>query len=88
MHDLESFSWLLFWICIHFDGPKMDRVISRFDKWNYVDTDERVEAQCCIEGEDVHENDYQLVHAALLDPCAADEQPSEGSRLWGQAVET
>ncbi|KAK4245137.1 hypothetical protein C7999DRAFT_43326 [Corynascus novoguineensis] len=43
MHDLESFFWVLFWICIHFDGPKKDRVVSRFDKWNYVDTDERAE---------------------------------------------
>ncbi|KAK3934817.1 hypothetical protein QBC46DRAFT_358716 [Diplogelasinospora grovesii] len=43
MHDLESFFWVLFWICIHFDGLKKDRVVSRFDKWNYVDTDERAE---------------------------------------------
>ncbi|KAH8743581.1 hypothetical protein F5883DRAFT_40734 [Diaporthe sp. PMI_573] len=43
MHDLESFFWVLFWICIHFDGPTKDRVVSRFDKWNYVDTDERAE---------------------------------------------
>ena len=43
MHDLESFFWVLFWICIHFDGPKKDRVVPRFDKWNYVDTDERAE---------------------------------------------
>ncbi|KAK3382005.1 hypothetical protein B0H63DRAFT_495420 [Podospora didyma] len=21
MHDLESFFWVLFWICIHFNGP-------------------------------------------------------------------
>jgi len=21
MHDLESFFWVLFWICIHYDGP-------------------------------------------------------------------
>ncbi|KAK4197016.1 hypothetical protein QBC40DRAFT_342334 [Triangularia verruculosa] len=43
MHDLESFFWVLFWICIHFHGPKTDRVVPRFDKWNYVDTDERAE---------------------------------------------
>ncbi|KAL2175530.1 uncharacterized protein P884DRAFT_286564 [Thermothelomyces heterothallicus CBS 202.75] len=43
MHDLESFFWVLFWICIHFDGPKKVRVVRRFDKWNYVDTDERAE---------------------------------------------
>jgi hypothetical protein len=43
MHDLESFFWVLFWICIHCDGPKKDRVVARFDQWNYVDTDERAE---------------------------------------------
>jgi hypothetical protein len=43
MHDLESFFWVLFWICIHFDGPTKNRVVPRFDKWNYVDTDERAE---------------------------------------------
>ncbi|KAK4133632.1 hypothetical protein BT67DRAFT_382143 [Trichocladium antarcticum] len=43
MHDLESFFWVLFWISIHFHGPREDRVVPRFDKWNYVDTDERAE---------------------------------------------
>ncbi|KAH6838333.1 hypothetical protein B0I37DRAFT_449739 [Chaetomium sp. MPI-CAGE-AT-0009] len=43
MHDLESFFWVLFWICVHFDGPKKDRVVSRFDKWRYIDTDKRAE---------------------------------------------
>jgi hypothetical protein len=34
---------VLFWIYIYFDGPTKDRVVSRFDKWNYVDTDECTE---------------------------------------------
>ncbi|KAJ2985587.1 hypothetical protein NUW58_g5449 [Xylaria curta] len=25
MHDLESFFWVLFWICIHYNGPGMGR---------------------------------------------------------------
>ena len=34
-HDFESFFWLLFWICIHYNGPnKESRVVERFDKWN------------------------------------------------------
>ena len=38
MHDLESFFWVLFWICIHYDGPDdKARVIPRFEKWNYVE---------------------------------------------------
>jgi hypothetical protein len=40
MHDLESFFWVLFWICIHYDRPSKERVVSRFEKWNYVDTTE------------------------------------------------
>ena len=40
MHDLESFFWVLFWICIHCKGPGESRVVQQFDKWNYVDTEE------------------------------------------------
>ncbi|EEY24042.1 conserved hypothetical protein [Verticillium alfalfae VaMs.102] len=40
MHDLESFFWVLFWICIHYTGPDEGRVVARFDKWNYFDTEE------------------------------------------------
>jgi hypothetical protein len=40
-HDFESFFWVLFWICIHYNGPnKKGNVIERFDKWNFVDTEE------------------------------------------------
>ncbi|KAI1932033.1 hypothetical protein LOZ66_006950, partial [Ophidiomyces ophidiicola] len=40
MHDLESFFWVLFWICIHYEGPGKGRVVKRFEKWNYMDTEE------------------------------------------------
>ncbi|EXM12386.1 hypothetical protein RAB80_014575 [Fusarium oxysporum f. sp. vasinfectum] len=40
MHDLESFFWVLFWICIHYDGPDKSRTVSQFDKWNYADMEE------------------------------------------------
>ncbi|KAM0584291.1 hypothetical protein ACHAP6_007485 [Verticillium nonalfalfae] len=40
MHDLESFFWVLFWICIHYNGPDESRVVPRFDKWNFVDPEE------------------------------------------------
>ncbi|KAF2007867.1 hypothetical protein P154DRAFT_550100 [Amniculicola lignicola CBS 123094] len=39
MHDLESFFWVLFWICIHYSGSQ-ERVVPRFDKWNFADTEE------------------------------------------------
>lgn len=34
MHDLESFFWVLFWICIHYDGPNNARTTD-FDEWNF-----------------------------------------------------
>ncbi|TWU76319.1 hypothetical protein ED733_005849 [Metarhizium rileyi] len=43
MHDLESFFWVLFWICIHYNGPDDSRIVQRFEKWNYVDTEELAE---------------------------------------------
>uniref|UniRef100_A0A8H7NHF6 non-specific serine/threonine protein kinase n=1 Tax=Bionectria ochroleuca TaxID=29856 RepID=A0A8H7NHF6_BIOOC len=36
MHDLESFFWVIFWICIHYNGPDESRVVQEFDKWNSV----------------------------------------------------
>lgn len=40
MHDLESFFWVLFWICMHYDERYEGRRVPRFEKWNYVDTEE------------------------------------------------
>jgi hypothetical protein len=40
MHDLESFFWVLFWICIHYHGPSQQSIVPRFDKWNYLDAEE------------------------------------------------
>ncbi|KAF1354391.1 hypothetical protein EJ07DRAFT_132963 [Lizonia empirigonia] len=52
MHDLESFFWVLFWICIHYDGPNKGRVMKRFDKWNYADTEELAEIKKGIVGDE------------------------------------
>ncbi|KAF2452271.1 serine/threonine-protein kinase Sgk2 [Lineolata rhizophorae] len=38
VHDLESFFWVLFWICVHFDGPDKDIGPTEFESWNYVDS--------------------------------------------------
>ena len=35
MHDLESFFWVLFWICIHYDVHGKDIGPTEFDSWNY-----------------------------------------------------
>jgi hypothetical protein len=56
MHDLESFFWLLFWICIHYTGPNGEgRVIPRFEKWNYADMEELAEIK---KGMMAHEGDF------------------------------
>ncbi|RVD81417.1 uncharacterized protein DFL_009282 [Arthrobotrys flagrans] len=35
MHDLESFFWVLFWICIHYKEPGKAIGATEFDRWNY-----------------------------------------------------
>ncbi|KAG8664734.1 uncharacterized protein FPOAC1_013514 [Fusarium poae] len=35
MHDLESFFWVLFWICIHYDGQGKVTGPTEFESWNY-----------------------------------------------------
>jgi len=41
MHDLESFFWVLFWICIHYDGPGKAIGSAEFEYWNY-ENDEKL----------------------------------------------
>jgi len=48
MHDLESFFWVLFWICIHYDGldekgKVRRRIVPKYEKWNYADVGELAE---------------------------------------------
>ena len=39
MHDLESFFWVLFWICIHYNGSGKDIGPTEFESWNYENDD-------------------------------------------------
>ncbi|KAF1352740.1 hypothetical protein EJ07DRAFT_135920, partial [Lizonia empirigonia] len=54
MDDLESFFWVLFWIYIHYDGQQ-ERIVSRFDKWNYLDAEELADSK---KGVVVDERDF------------------------------
>lgn len=38
MHDLESFFWVFFWICIHYNAGE-DAGPTEFDSWNYESDD-------------------------------------------------
>ncbi|KAL6698251.1 hypothetical protein J3F84DRAFT_265061 [Trichoderma pleuroticola] len=35
MDDLESFFWVLYWICVHFESSDTCRIVDKFEKWNY-----------------------------------------------------
>nr|ODN94898.1 hypothetical protein L204_04238 [Cryptococcus depauperatus CBS 7855] len=39
MHDLESFFWVLFWICTHYDGPGKAVSAAEYDEWKCKDDD-------------------------------------------------
>ncbi|KAI9766861.1 MAG: hypothetical protein M1839_004748 [Geoglossum umbratile] len=55
MHDLESFFWVLFWICIHYNRPnKESRIVPKFEKWNYEDMDELAEIKSGIIADESH----------------------------------
>ncbi|KAI9368690.1 hypothetical protein BJX61DRAFT_550232 [Aspergillus egyptiacus] len=55
MHDLESFFWVIFWICIYYDGPNVSRVVPLFDKWNFVNMAELAGLK---KGTVAHEGDF------------------------------
>ncbi|KAF3768657.1 hypothetical protein M406DRAFT_354964 [Cryphonectria parasitica EP155] len=40
MHDLESFFWVLFWICIHYERDGRDVGTTVFDTWNFEGDDQ------------------------------------------------
>jgi len=41
MHDLESFFCVLFWICIHYNGPNEPPIYeSGFEQWNSMTTED------------------------------------------------
>ncbi|GKZ54720.1 hypothetical protein AnigIFM49718_010539 [Aspergillus niger] len=55
MHDLESFFWVIFWICIHNDGPDRSRVVRDYEKWNFMTMDNLAEFKKGIVS---HEGDF------------------------------
>ncbi|KAH6952364.1 serine/threonine-protein kinase Sgk2 [Ilyonectria sp. MPI-CAGE-AT-0026] len=56
MHDLESFFWVLFWICIHCNGPEENKVVPEFDKWNYVNMGELAKLKKKKKGKTAEDN--------------------------------
>ncbi|KFZ02079.1 hypothetical protein V500_00447 [Pseudogymnoascus sp. VKM F-4518 (FW-2643)] len=73
MHDLESFFWVLLWICIHYNGPtEKPTVVHRFDKWNFSDTEELAESK---KGAVVHEGDFKRMIEENIRPYYKSLQP-------------
>ncbi|KAF2174352.1 hypothetical protein K469DRAFT_614801, partial [Zopfia rhizophila CBS 207.26] len=70
MHDLESFFWVLFWICVHWNGPGLPRSKTEYESWNYKDTRElaREKAGLVIE-EDKFTNENFSAYCKPLIPC-------------------
>ncbi|RYO78216.1 hypothetical protein DL766_009340 [Monosporascus sp. MC13-8B] len=55
MHDLESFFWVLFWICIHYNGPGKDIGLTEFESWNYESDNKLIRSK---KGEIADEEDF------------------------------
>ncbi|ELR04271.1 hypothetical protein GMDG_06671 [Pseudogymnoascus destructans 20631-21] len=73
MHDLESFFWVLLWICIHYNGPaEKPTVVHRFDKWNFSETEELAESK---KGAVVHEGDFKRMIEENIRPYYKSLQP-------------
>lgn len=76
MHDLESFFWVLFWICIHYDGLNEKgkvkcRIVPDYEKWNYASTKELAKTKLSeVSGEFFDTvGDYFTDHCKPLLPC-------------------
>lgn len=54
MHDLESFFWVLFWICTHYDGPDKAIEPTEFESWNYWDTERLADLKFALVGRERH----------------------------------
>ena len=74
MHDLESFFWVLFWICIHYTNSGEERHnVQDIDDWNYEPVDKLVKLKCgtVAEEEDFNEtmDKYSTAYCKDLVPC-------------------
>ncbi|KAK0722221.1 serine/threonine-protein kinase Sgk2 [Lasiosphaeria miniovina] len=55
MHDLESFFWVLFWTCIHYNAQGKDIGSTVFESWNYQNDHIPVQSK---KGEIADEEDF------------------------------
>jgi len=66
MFDLESFFWVLFWICIHYNGPNdSGRVVRKYELWNYMDPQALAESKA---GTIVNERHFLTIARQFFTP--------------------
>ncbi|RMI96855.1 hypothetical protein CDV36_016293 [Fusarium kuroshium] len=73
MHDLESFFWVLFWICIHYDGQGKETGPTEFESWNYESDNKLVRSKVGTIGDEsiflkIADESFS-VHYQPLIPC-------------------
>ena len=71
MHDLESFFWVLFWICIHYDGRNEKgevkrKIVSKYERWNYADPEELADLKS---GMIIEEERFNKTTASFTPSC-------------------
>jgi hypothetical protein len=71
MHDLESFFWVLFWICIHYNGPGKDIGTTEFESWNYESDNKLVRSKVGTIGDEsiflkIAEDNFTLYYQPLI----------------------
>ena len=89
MHDLESFFWVLFWICIHYDvlkGKIKRRIVPQYEDWNYLPTERlaREKAGQISKGIFDTVDSYFTEHCKPLLPCLKElhQVVFPGGRRW------
>ncbi|KAK5660713.1 hypothetical protein OQA88_12078 [Cercophora sp. LCS_1] len=73
MHDLESFFWVLFWICIHYNGPAKNIKPTEFNSWNYESDNKLVQSKVGTIGD---ESIFLKIAEESFDPMG--QQTTEG----------
>ncbi|KAG6247975.1 hypothetical protein E4U24_002927 [Claviceps purpurea] len=57
MHDLESFFWVLFWICINYETPgEQAKPKTIYDAWNYIAGDALANLKAGLISDEAHVN--------------------------------
>lgn len=76
MHDLESFFWVLFWICIHYQGRNEKgevkrRIVPQYEDWNYLSTERLANLKAGLISKGIFDtvDNYFTEHCKPLIPC-------------------